>query len=179
RLARLSAASAPSARARLLRELHPVALAWLWLVGDGGARAALDWYLGLDRALVALSGDEVIALGVPRGPAVARVLAELRGGRLEPRGVRVTLQRMDPYINVDAGTMSPYQHGEVFVTDDGGETDLDLGHYERFTSGRVTRDHNVTTGKVYFSVIQKERRGDYLGRTVQVIPHITDEIKAS
>ena len=86
---------------------------------------------------------------------------------------------MDPYINVDAGTMSPYQHGEVFVTDDGGETDLDLGHYERFTSARVTRDHNVTTGKVYFSVIQKERRGDYLGRTVQVIPHITDEIKAS
>src|SRR6184192_3176921 len=86
---------------------------------------------------------------------------------------------MDPYINVDAGTMSPYQHGEVFVTDDGGEADLDLGHYERFTSGRVTRDHNVTTGKVYFSVIQKERRGDYLGRTVQVIPHITDEIKAS
>src|SRR5437867_3405260 len=101
------------------------------------------------------------------------------GSRLEARGLRVTLQKMDPYINVDAGTMSPYQHGEVFVTDDGGETDLDLGHYERFTSGRVTRDHNVTTGKVYFSVIQKERRGDYLGRTVQVIPHITDEIKAS
>src|SRR5207302_5245265 len=75
--------------------------------------------------------------------------------------------------------MSPYQHGEVFVTDDGGETDLDLGHYERFTLSRVTRDHNITTGKVYFSVIQKERRGDYLGRTVQVIPHITDEIKAS
>ncbi|MEK7384967.1 MAG: CTP synthase, partial [candidate division NC10 bacterium] len=90
-----------------------------------------------------------------------------------------TLQKLDPYINVDAGTMSPYQHGEVFVTDDGGETDRDLGHYERFTSGRATRDHNVTTGKVYFSVIQKERRGDYLGRTVQVIPHITDEIKAS
>jgi CTP synthase len=86
---------------------------------------------------------------------------------------------MDPYINVDAGTMSPYQHGEVFVTDDGGEADLDLGHYERFTSARMTRDHNVTTGKVYDSVIQKERRGDYLGRTVQVIPHITDEIKAS
>src|SRR3990172_8729524 len=86
---------------------------------------------------------------------------------------------MDPYINVDAGTMSPYQHGEVFVTDDGGETDLDLGHYERFTSGRAAGDHNVTTGEGYFSVIQKERRGDYLGRTVQVIPHITDEIKAS
>src|SRR5256886_9695675 len=85
---------------------------------------------------------------------------------------------MDPYINVDAGTMSPYQHGEVFVTDDGGETDLDLGHYERFTSGRVTRDHNVTTGKVYFSVIQKERRGDYPRRTPPGIPHTTPEIKA-
>jgi CTP synthase len=85
---------------------------------------------------------------------------------------------MDPYINVDAGTMSPYQHGEVFVTDDGGETDLDLGHYERFTRASMTRDHNVTTGKVYHTVISRERRGDYLGRTVQVIPHITDEIKA-
>src|SRR5439155_16803472 len=84
------------------------------------------------------------------------------GSLLEACGYRVTLQKMDPYINVDAGTMSPYQHGEVFVTDDGGETDLDLGHYERFTSVRVTRNHNVTTGKVYFSVIQKERRGDYL-----------------
>src|SRR5437660_12195802 len=86
---------------------------------------------------------------------------------------------MDPYINVDAGTMSPYQHGEVYVTDDGGETDLDLGHYERFTGARMTRDNNVTTGKVYGTVIEKERRGDYLGRTVQVIPHITDQIKAS
>src|SRR5262245_11293696 len=85
---------------------------------------------------------------------------------------------MDPYINVDAGTMSPYQHGEVFVTDDGGETDLDLGHYERFTSARMNRDSNITTGKVYGTVIEKERRGDYLGRTVQVIPHITDQIKA-
>jgi CTP synthase len=101
------------------------------------------------------------------------------GSLLEARGFKVALQKMDPYINVDAGTMSPYQHGEVFVTEDGGETDLDLGHYERFTSARTTRDHNITTGKVYFSVIQKERRGDYLGRTVQVIPHITDEIKAS
>src|SRR5436190_7754019 len=86
---------------------------------------------------------------------------------------------MDPYINVDAGTMSPYQHGEVYVTDDGGETDLDLGHYERFTSARMSHDNNITTGKVYGAVIEKERRGDYLGRTVQVIPHITDEIKAS
>src|SRR2546425_9778540 len=87
------------------------------------------------------------------------------GSLLEARGYRVTLQKMDPYINVDAGTMSPYQHGEVFVTDDGGETDLDLGHYERFTSARVTRQHNVTTGKVYFSVIEKERRGDQPRRT--------------
>jgi CTP synthase len=101
------------------------------------------------------------------------------GSLLEARGFRVTLQKMDPYINVDAGTMSPYQHGEVYVTDDGGETDLDLGHYERFTSARMSRDHNLTTGKVYGTVIEKERRGDYLGRTVQVIPHITDQIKAS
>jgi CTP synthase len=119
-----------------------------------------------------VTGGVVSSLG--KGLAAASI-----GSLLEARGFRVTLQKMDPYINVDAGTMSPYQHGEVFVTDDGGETDLDLGHYERFTSARVTRDHNVTTGKVYFSVIQKERRGDYLGRTVQVIPHITDEIKSS
>ncbi len=119
-----------------------------------------------------VTGGVVSSLG--KGLASASI-----GSLLEARGFRVTLQKLDPYINVDAGTMSPYQHGEVFVTDDGGETDLDLGHYERFTSARVSRDHNVTTGKVYFSVIQKERRGDYLGRTVQVIPHITDEIKAS
>ena len=118
-----------------------------------------------------VTGGVVSSLG--KGLAAASM-----GALLEARGYRVALQKMDPYINVDAGTMSPYQHGEVFVTDDGGETDLDLGHYERFTSARVTRDHNITTGKVYFSVIQKERRGDYLGRTVQVIPHITDEIKA-
>ena len=119
-----------------------------------------------------VTGGVVSSLG--KGLASASM-----GSLLEARGYRVTLQKMDPYINVDAGTMSPYQHGEVFVTDDGGETDLDLGHYERFTSVRVTRNHNVTTGKVYFSVIQKERRGDYLGQTVQVIPHITDEIKAA
>jgi CTP synthase len=86
--------------------------------------------------------------------------------------------KLDPYINVDPGTMSPYQHGEVFVTDDGAETDLDLGHYERFTSVRLKRTANVTTGRIYQSVIEKERRGEYLGATVQVIPHITDEIKA-
>jgi CTP synthase len=119
-----------------------------------------------------VTGGVVSSLG--KGLAAASI-----GSLLEARGFRVTLQKMDPYINVDAGTMSPYQHGEVFVTDDGGETDLDLGHYERFTSVRVTRDHNVTAGKIYHSVIEKERRGDYLGRTVQVIPHITDEIKAA
>src|SRR5262249_33127693 len=101
------------------------------------------------------------------------------GCLLEARGFRVTLQKMDPYINVDAGTMSPYQHGEVFVTDDGGETDLDLGHYERFTRARVTRDHNDPTGNGYHTVITRERRGAHLGHTGQVIPHITDEIKAS
>ncbi|HZV80993.1 MAG TPA: CTP synthase [Geobacteraceae bacterium] len=99
------------------------------------------------------------------------------GALLESRGLRVTLQKLDPYINVDPGTMSPFQHGEVFVTDDGAETDLDLGHYERYTSARLSRKSNFTTGQVYFSVIEKERRGDYLGGTVQVIPHITDEIK--
>ena len=118
-----------------------------------------------------VTGGVVSSLG--KGIAAASI-----GSLLEGRGFRVTLQKMDPYINVDAGTMSPYQHGEVFVTDDGGETDLDLGHYERFTTARMTRDHNITTGKIYYAVIQKERRGDYLGRTVQVIPHITDEIKA-
>jgi CTP synthase len=99
------------------------------------------------------------------------------GALLESRGLTVTLQKLDPYINVDPGTMNPFQHGEVFVTDDGAETDLDLGHYERFTTSTTGKDNNFTTGKIYFSVISKERRGDYLGGTVQVIPHITDEIK--
>ena len=101
------------------------------------------------------------------------------GALLESRGLTVTLQKFDPYINVDPGTMNPYQHGEVYVTDDGAETDLDLGHYERFTDSKTTRYHNVTTGQIYHSVITKERRGDYLGETVQVIPHITDEIKSA
>ena len=101
------------------------------------------------------------------------------GALLESRGLRVSIQKLDPYINVDPGTMNPFQHGEVFVLDDGSETDLDLGHYERFTNAKLTKDSNFTTGKIYFSVIQKERRGDYLGGTVQVIPHITDEIKKS
>ncbi len=96
---------------------------------------------------------------------------------LEEMGYKVTLQKLDPYLNVDPGTMSPYQHGEVYVTEDGAETDLDLGHYERFTNARMGKENNVTSGRVYFNVIQRERKGDYLGATVQVIPHITEEIK--
>ena len=99
------------------------------------------------------------------------------GRLLKLRGLRVTLQKLDPYINVDPGTMNPYEHGEVFVTDDGGETDLDLGHYERFIDESLSRDSNATTGSIYSAVLAAERRGDYLGKTVQVIPHITDEIK--
>jgi len=117
-----------------------------------------------------ITGGVVSSLG--KGLAAASI-----GCLLEGHGYKVTLQKFDPYINVDPGTMSPYQHGEVFVTDDGGETDLDLGHYERFTNTITTKNSNWTTGKIYQSVIQKERRGDYLGRTVQVIPHITNEIK--
>jgi len=119
-----------------------------------------------------VTGGVVSSLG--KGLAAASI-----GRLLESRGYRVTLQKFDPYLNVDPGTMSPYQHGEVFVTDDGAETDLDLGHYERFTNSRLTRDHNLTTGKIYESIIHKERRGDYLGKTVQVIPHVTNEIKSA
>jgi len=120
---------------------------------------------------VFVSGGVVSSLG--KGIAAASLAAIL-----ESRGIKVTLLKLDPYINVDPGTMSPFQHGEVFVTEDGAETDLDLGHYERFQSGRMHKTNNFTTGQIYESVIKKERRGDYLGRTVQVIPHITDEIKA-
>ena len=96
---------------------------------------------------------------------------------LKARGLRVTIQKFDPYINIDPGTLNPYEHGECYVTVDGHEADLDLGHYERFTNVPTTRANNVTTGRIYQSVIDKERRGDYLGKTVQIIPHITDEIK--
>ncbi|WP_067846723.1 CTP synthase [Alicyclobacillus mali (ex Roth et al. 2021)] len=105
------------------------------------------------------------------------ITAASLGRLLKNRGLNVTIQKFDPYINVDPGTMSPYQHGEVFVTDDGAETDLDLGHYERFIDNDLSQDNNVTSGRIYWSVIQKERRGDYLGATVQVIPHVTNEIK--
>ncbi|NNF12865.1 MAG: CTP synthase [Gemmatimonadetes bacterium] len=119
-----------------------------------------------------VTGGVVSSLG--KGIAAASI-----GRLLKERGLRVTLQKFDPYINVDPGTMSPYQHGEVFVTDDGAETDLDLGHYERFIDESLSQDNNITTGRIYQTVIDKERRGDYLGSTVQVIPHITDEIKAA
>src|SRR5690625_1872437 len=105
------------------------------------------------------------------------ITAASLGRLLKNRGLTVTIQKFDPYINVDPGTMSPYQHGEVFVTEDGAETDLDLGHYERFVDINLNKNSNVTTGKVYSSVLKKERRGDYLGATVQVIPHVTNEIK--
>lgn len=118
-----------------------------------------------------VTGGVVSSLG--KGIAAASI-----GHLLENQGVKVTLQKIDPYLNVDPGTLSPYQHGEVYVTQDGAETDLDLGHYERFTNAILTQDNNITTGSIYHSVISKERKGDYLGQTVQVIPHITDEIKA-
>ena len=99
------------------------------------------------------------------------------GSLLEARGLTVTFQKLDPYINVDPGTMNPFQHGEVYVTNDGAETDLDMGHYERYTNAVMGQKNNYTSGRIYYSVIMKERRGEYLGGTVQVIPHITDEIK--
>src|SRR3954452_23273410 len=118
-----------------------------------------------------VTGGVVSSLG--KGIAAASI-----GCLLESRGLRVALQKFDPYLNVDPGTMSPFQHGEVFVTDDGAETDLDLGHYERFTHARLTQANNVTSGRIYEQIISRERRGDYLGKTVQVIPHVTNEIKS-
>lgn len=120
--------------------------------------------------LIFITGGVVSSLG--KGIAAASI-----GAILESRGLKLTIIKLDPYINVDPGTMSPFQHGEVFVTDDGYEADLDLGHYERFTQINTSRDHNFTTGQIYDTVIQKERRGEYLGKTVQVIPHITNQIK--
>lgn len=135
------------------------------------ARAKDQESLSMKTKFIFITGGVVSSIG--KGLAAASL-----GALLEARGLRVTMQKLDPYINVDPGTMSPFQHGEVFVTDDGAETDLDLGHYERYTSARLSKKSNFTTGQVYFSVIDKERRGDYLGGTVQVIPHITDEIKS-
>jgi len=121
---------------------------------------------------VFVTGGVLSSLG--KGLASASI-----GGLLEARGFKINFLKLDPYINVDPGTMSPFQHGEVYVTDDGAETDLDLGHYERFTTVRLTRDNNSTTGRIYLNVIEKERKGEYLGKTVQVIPHITNEIKST
>ena len=119
---------------------------------------------------VFVTGGVVSSLG--KGIAAASI-----GALLESRGLKVTIIKMDPYLNVDPGTMSPFQHGEVFVTEDGAETDLDLGHYERFLEARMRKVNNFTTGQIYDSVLRKERRGEYLGKTVQVIPHITNEIQ--
>jgi len=119
---------------------------------------------------VFITGGVVSSLG--KGLASAAL-----GALLQARGYKVRLRKLDPYLNVDPGTMSPYQHGEVFVTDDGAETDLDLGHYERFTGVSAAKSDNITTGRIYSTIIEKERRGDYLGATVQVIPHVTDQIK--
>ena len=126
--------------------------------------------MAFNTKFIFVTGGVLSSLG--KGLASAAI-----GALLESRGLTVTLQKLDPYINVDPGTMNPFQHGEVFVTDDGAETDLDLGHYERFTHAKLGQDNNFTSGKIYHSVITKERRGDYLGATVQVIPHVTDEIK--
>ncbi|HDQ25265.1 MAG TPA: CTP synthase [bacterium] len=124
----------------------------------------------MDRKYIIVTGGVVSSLG--KGIAASSI-----GALLEARGIKVTMQKLDPYINVDPGTMNPYQHGEVFVTEDGAETDLDLGHYERFTSASLSAVNNFTTGKIYRSIIEKERRGEYLGKTVQVVPHVTNEIK--
>jgi CTP synthase len=126
----------------------------------------------MDKKYIFVTGGVVSSLG--KGLAAASI-----GCLLESRGFKINLLKFDPYLNVDPGTMSPYQHGEVYVTDDGAETDLDMGHYERYTHAELTRRNNLTTGRIYETIIQKERRGDYLGKTVQVIPHVTNEIKAA
>jgi CTP synthase len=128
--------------------------------------------VAMSAKYIFVTGGVVSSLG--KGLAAASI-----GCLLETRGLRVNMQKFDPYLNVDPGTMSPFQHGEVFVTDDGAETDLDLGHYERYTHSKLTRENNWTTGRIYEQIITKERRGDYLGKTVQVIPHVTNEIKAA
>ncbi len=135
------------------------------------ARSKDQESISMKTKFIFITGGVVSSIG--KGLAAASL-----GALLEARGLRISMQKLDPYINVDPGTMSPFQHGEVFVTDDGAETDLDLGHYERYTNARLSKKSNFTTGQIYFSVINKERHGDYLGGTVQVIPHITDEIKS-
>jgi CTP synthase len=147
----------------------------LFFAGSGADLPAAQIPTTEDRMAakyIFVTGGVVSSLG--KGLAAASI-----GCLMESRGLKVSLQKFDPYLNVDPGTMSPFQHGEVFVTDDGAETDLDLGHYERFTHSRLSRDNNWTTGRIYENIIAKERRGDYLGKTVQVIPHVTNEIKSA
>src|SRR5499426_4087365 len=136
----------------------------------GATMAAPAKGSGKQTKFIFVTGGVVSSLG--KGLASASI-----GSLLETRGLKLTIQKLDPYLNVDPGTMNPTQHGEVYVTEDGAETDLDLGHYERFVSHRMTRHSNDTSGQIYESVIRKERRGEYLGQTVQVIPHVTNEIK--
>src|SRR5436305_13113401 len=140
-------------------------MAWRWNAGIRESEAErMPKY-------IFVTGGVVSSVG--KGVTVASI-----GRLLKSRGLRVAAMKLDPYLNVDPGTMNPYQHGECFVTDDGAETDLDLGHYERFIDTNLSRDSNVTTGQVYSSIIASERRGDYLGGTIQVIPHVTNEIKS-
>ena len=124
----------------------------------------------MDTKYIFITGGVASSLG--KG-----IISASLGKLLQARGYKITIQKFDPYINIDPGTLNPYEHGECYVTADGMETDLDLGHYERFTGIETTRDNSVTTGRIYLSVIERERRGDYLGKTIQVVPHITDEIK--
>ena len=137
----------------------------------------VNTYLGLSERSLLMSTKYIFVTGGVVSSLGKGITAASLGQLLKARGLKVAIQKFDPYINVDPGTMSPYQHGEVFVTDDGAETDLDLGHYERFIDINLSKNSNVTTGKIYWSVLTKERRGDYLGATIQVIPHITNEIK--
>src|SRR5207249_5166641 len=144
---------------------------WLLLVG-GVSLALIPW-----NPVVPERPKYIFVTGAAASRRGKGITSASLARLLKSRGLRVTLQKLDPYINVDPGTMNPFEHGEVFVLDDGAETDLDLGHYERFTDESLHRESNVTTGAVYQAVIQKERGGEFLGKTVQVIPHITNEIK--
>ena len=136
---------------------------------EAGVRALPDNMSDMTKHVFVTGG---VASSLGKG-----LTASALGRLLKSRGLRVTMQKLDPYINVDPGTMNPFEHGEVFVTEDGGETDLDLGHYERFIDENLLRDSNATTGAIYSTVLSKERRGEFLGKTVQVVPHITNEIK--
>src|SRR6188768_3972597 len=165
----ISPATANSTDATALPSRAKIQRAKSDTVPDSRTRSGVGWSPVMTKHIFVTGG---VASSLGKG-----LTASSLGRLLKTRGLRVTMQKLDPYINVDPGTMNPFEHGEVFVTDDGGETDLDLGHYERFVDERLSRDSNATTGSIYSAVLAAERRGDYLGKTVQVIPHITDEIK--